>query len=265
MKKEKILCNIENLIDIDNYKKIGINNFLFAVDGFSIGYNSFNINELKKLECNKYLLLNRVLNNEDIDNLLKIKEQLKYFDGIIFEDIGVYNILYDTNITLIWNQNHFATNYKSINYYLEMMDSAVISNELTKEEVKDIIDRVNKPIILNVFGKNMIMYSRRTLLTNFNKYYNLLEIRDSIIEEPITNNEFNIKEYDKGTIIYNNKYFNIINYLNELNDDNILFYLIYPNGLDYVEIDKIINNNSNIVYDDGFMNRKTIYKLGEKK
>ena len=73
MKKEKILCNIENLIDIDNYKKIGINNFLFAVDGFSIGYNSFNINELKKLECNKYLLLNRVLNNEDIDNLLKIK------------------------------------------------------------------------------------------------------------------------------------------------------------------------------------------------
>ena len=146
-----------------------------------------------------------------------------------------------------------------------MMYSAVISNELTKEEVKDIIDRVTKPIVLNVFGKNTIMYSRRTLLSNYNKYFNIDSDREVILEESITNNSFYAKESDKGTIIFNNKYFNIINYLNKFNDNNILFYLIYPNGLDYNNVLKLLNNESNIEYDDGFMNRKTIYKLGEKK
>lgn len=265
MKKEKILFNIENLSDIDKYKKIGINNFLFALDEFSIGYKSFKLEELENLECNRYLLMNRVFNNEDCDKFRNIINKLELFDGIIFEDIGVYNILKDSNIKLIWNQNHFATNYKSINYYLDMMYSAVISNELTKEEVKDIIDRVTKPIVLNVFGKNAIMYSRRTLLSNYNKYFNIDSDREVILEESITNNSFYAKESDKGTIIFNNKYFNIINYLNKFNDNNILFYLIYPNGLDYNNILKLLNNESNIEYDDGFMNRKTIYKLGEKK
>ena len=65
MKKEKILINIEQLNDIGDYKKIGINNFLFAVKDFSIGYNSFELEELENIECNKYLLIKRIFNRED--------------------------------------------------------------------------------------------------------------------------------------------------------------------------------------------------------
>ncbi len=265
MKKEKILFNIENLNDIDKYKKIGINNFLFAVNDFSIGYKSFNLEEIDNIDCNKYLLINRVFNNEDCDKFKNIIHKLYDFDGIIFEDIGVYNMLKDTGIKLIWNQSHFATNYQSINCYLDMVYSVVISNELTCLEVKDIIDKSIKPVVLNIFGKNPVMYSRRYLLTNYNKYFELGDNKEVILEESITNNKFYAKESDKGTIVFNNKYFNIINYLNEFNDNNILFYLVYPNGIDYDEMKKILNNESEIEYDDGFMNRKTIYKLGEKK
>lgn len=265
MKKEKILINIENLSDIEKYKKIGINNFLFAINNYSIGYKSFDLKKIINIECNKYLLINRVLNNKDIDNIKNIINDLIKFDGIIFEDISIYNILKDYNIKLIWNQNHFATNFKSINYYLDILDSAVISNELTFNEVDEILNKVNKKVILNVFGKNPVMYSRRTLLTNFNTYFNIDSDKEMILDETISNNKFYVKEDNNGTFIFNNKYFNIIKYLNKLNDNNILFYLIYPNNLDYDNIIKIINEDKSIEYDDGFMNKKTIYKLGDRK
>ena len=215
MKKNKILINIENLNEIEEYKKIGYNNFLFAVNDFSIGYKSFSLEELKELDCNKFLLINRIFNNEDVDRFKEIISILKYFDGIIFEDIAVYNLLKDKNIKLIWNQTHFATNTSSINYWLELVSSAVISNELTKEEVKDIIDSANKPLVLNIFGKNPIMYSRRTLLSNFNKNFKLNNNRKAILSENITKCEFEAIESDKVTFILNNKYFNLISYINE--------------------------------------------------
>lgn len=264
MKKDKILINIENLSDIEEYKKIGINNFLFAVDNFSIGYKTFDINSLINIKENKYLLINKIFNTEDINEFKKIIPLLNKFNGIIFEDIGVYHLLKDTNINLIWNQSHFATNYSSINYWLDLTNSAVISNELTKEEVKEIIDKSNKKVILNVFGKNNIMYSRRTLLTNFNKYFKLKTNKEIILKENISNCEFRMLENESGTFTFDNNYFNIIDYIKYFNNDNILFYLVYPFGLSVPEIKDIIENNSNIKYNDGFMNKKTIYKLGDK-
>ena len=264
MKKDKILINIENLSDIEEYKKIGINNFLFAVDNFSIGYKTFDINSLINIKENKYLLINKIFNTEDINEFKKIIPLLNKFNGIIFEDIGVYHLLKDANLNLIWNQSHFATNYSSINYWLDLTNSAVISNELTKEEVKEIIDKSNKKVILNVFGKNNIMYSRRTLLTNFNKYFKLKTNKEIILKENISNCEFRMLENESGTFTFDNNYFNIIDYIKYFNDNNILFYLIYPFGLSTLEIKDIIENNSTIKYNDGFMNKKTIYKLGDK-
>ena len=263
MKKDKILINIENLLDVEEYKKIGYNNFLFAVDKFSIGYNSFDLKDLIKLNCNKYLLINRVLNNSDIEELKHIVNIIDKFDGVLFEDIGVYNIL-KNKTKLIWNQSHFATNFSSINYWVDYVDSAVISNELTKEEVKDIINNANKKLVLNVFGKNPAMYSRRTLLSNFNNYFKLKMNKEAVIKDKISNEEFLVKETDKGTILFDNSYFSIIDNIKEFNDENILYYLIYPAGLKVNSICDIINGKTNN-YRDGFMNKKTIYKLEVKK
>ena len=182
-----------------------------------------------------------------------------------YETVDIYINLKDTNIKLIWNQTHFASNYSSINYWLELTHSAVISNELTCVEVSDILNISNKNLVLNIFGKNPIMYSRRTLISNFNKHFELDKRDSAILEEGITNNEFLATETDKGTFIVNNKHFNLIPFLNEFNDDKILNYLIYPNGIKYNEMIKYIEEETNDNTDDGFMNKKTIYKLGVKK
>jgi hypothetical protein len=257
MNTSKILININNISELDDYKKVGITNFLFAVKGLSIGYTYFDIDDIPD---NSYLLVNRVFDTKGIDDFKNIIPKLNRFKGVIFEDIGVFNLLKDSNIELIWSQAHFVTNYSSINNYLNLgCSSCVISNELTFDEIKDIVDKANKQVIFNVFGKNMIMYSRRSLVSNFNNYANIDNYNDVNIKEKNVN--FHLKEDTYGTAVFNNEYFNYINILPKLNNDNILYYLIYNLDLPVNEIIDIINGKE--YGNDGFLNKKTTYKMKE--
>ena len=258
MKKQKVLININNLDEINEYKKIGINNFLFALEGFSIGYNSFELNDIPK---ESFILINRVLDSKDIDNLKLIKDDLVKYKGIIFEDLGVYQIFKDSDIDLIWNQAHFGTNLSSINIWLDKVSSAVISNEITKEEIIDIVNGVKKPVVFNVFGKNMIMYSRRTLLSNFNKYNELEKYNDMVLGENHTNNNFLVKESSYGSAFFNNEYFNYIEFSDSLNDDNIRFYLVLNLDLSVDKVIDVLNGES--FGNDGFLNKRTVYRMSE--
>ena len=258
MKKQKVLININNLDEINEYKKIGINNFLFALEGFSIGYNSFELNDIPK---ESFILINRVLDSKDIDNLKLIKDDLVKYKGIIFEDLGVYQIFKDSDIDLIWNQAHFGTNLSSINIWLDKVSSAVISNEITKNEITDIVSGVKKPVVFNVFGKNMIMYSRRTLLSNFNKYNELEKYNDMVLGENHTNNNFLVKESSYGSAFFNNEYFNYIEFSDTLNDDNIRFYLVLNLDLNVDKVIDVLNGES--FGNDGFLNKKTVYRMSE--
>lgn len=262
MKTNKIIININNLNEIEEYKKIGITNFLFAVNDFSIGYKSFSLNEIKNTNVNSYLLINRIMDTKSINEFKRIIPDLSFVKGIFFEDLGIYEVLKDSNIPLIYNQTQFATNVKSINHFLDRTYSAVISNSLCESEIINIIENVKKPIIFNVFAKNMVMYSRRNLLTNYNEYYDLDKTNNVYIEETFKGKTFEVKEDKNGTVIFNDIYFNYLNIIPKLNDNNILFY--YINNLDLTpnDIKDVINNQFN-QSDDGFLNKKTIFKVGD--
>lgn len=258
MNKSKLLININKLEEIAEYKKIGITNFLFAVKGFSIGYNTFELNEIPE---DSYLLINRVMDTKSIEELRLRKDELTKFKGIIFEDLGVYNILRDLEIELIWFQNHFTINNESMRFWLSRVDSAVIGNEITSTEIESIIENASKPLILNVLGKNQIMYSRRTLLSNFNKYNNLDNFNDMTLDVHGTKDEFFARENELGTVIYNNEYFNYLEFAESLNEDKIKFYLIMNLDLNPNELEEILNGKS--FGNDGFLNKKTVYKMSE--
>lgn len=258
MNKSKLLININNLSEINEYKKIGISNFLFAVKDYSIGYNTFNLSEIP---YDSYLLINRVMDTKTIEELKTKKEELSKFKGIIFEDLGVYNILKDLTIELIWFQNHFTINKESMSFWLSKVDSAVIGNEITKTEIEELVNIADKPLIFNVLGKNQIMYSRRTLLSNFNKYNNLNDYNDMTLDVHGTKDIFFARENEYGTIIYNNEYFNYIEFANTLNEDKIKYFLIMNLDMNPTEIDEIIKGKS--FGDDGFLNKKTVYKMSD--
>ena len=234
----KILININELSEIEKYRKIGISNFLFAVKDYSIGYEAFDLNDIPD---DAYVYLNRVMDTDAIDSLKKRIDEFKRFKGIIFEDVGVFNIFKSTGIPLIWNQVHFAVNYNSINFHLKNgCTSAVISNEITETEIDEIINNSIKPLILPVLAKNNIMYSRRTLLTNFNKY----------------------NETEYGTFIFNDEYFNYTKLMSKY-EDKILFFLVLNLDLSVEEINDILNGKE--FGNEGFLNKKTVFKLEDYK
>lgn len=254
----RILININELSEIEQYKKIGITNFLFAVPKLSIGYREVPLN---KIPDNSYILINRVLSSEDVDYLKSIKSELARFKGVIYEDIAVFNILSDTSQELIWFQNHFTTNYESINFWLDRgCTSAVISNEITESEIDEIINKAHRPLVLNVLGKNQIMYSRRTLLTNYNKHAGIDNTNDCVIDTINNDTEFFVRESEYGTTIFNNTYFNYTSLMKKY-DSNILYYLIFNLDLSVDEIKNILEGSK--FGDDGFLNKKTVYKMAE--
>ncbi len=268
MIRNKTILLVSNKSFIDNAKEVGINTFLFPFKGFSVGFDeTFELDDIK--EENSYLYINRALENNDINNLKEILSNVKNIKGVFFEDIGLIPVLENTKLEKIIFAHHLTTNYKSINYYLEYVDSLVISTDITEEEIKEILDNANKPLGIFSFGMIPLMYSRRKLLSNFNEFYERENKNSEVVLEPVTKEKFKFVENEYGTVSYLNKHYNNLNFRN----DNVSFYLINPlelneNNLNLV-FDAFLNNKElkldNITLTDGFLHKKTIAKLPPKE
>lgn len=249
--------------DIKNMK-VANANFLFPIIGYSVGFSKvYDLNEIDS--DNAFIFINRILDKEAI---IKLESDLinlpKNIVGICFTDLGVLNIVKKLNLDLklIYMQNHNTTNYLSINYYLESVDSVLISTDITYEEIISILDKANKPLVIPYFMLVDVMYSRRKLLTNFQEEFDL-DINNKVeLNEPISKNEFIAIENDYGTMVFDKKF---IDYRN-IKHDNILYRYINPIGLTSTEVEKLINNEDiDVIKSDGFLNRKTYYRLKEVK
>ena len=265
----KYLVLVNNLSLIKNYKELGYTNFLFALKDYSIGYNGFSVDEIMNIDGNCYLFINRILDSSEIRALEQILINLNNIKGLIFEDLGVLEIAKKNHLDLelIYFHNHAGTNYETINFWLdEGVDSVVVSNELTKEEIEDIVSKVNKPVSIIILGHNQIMYSRRLLITNYNEYHHLNNPK--IINLQTNNEHFILVESPYGSVFYTQAIYNYF----ELNKLDFKYQII---NLGLIDDDNSIqvltdikNNNFEFKYlntSRGFLGLKTIFKLGGKK
>lgn len=269
MLSNKFLVIVTNLNQIETLKKASITNFLFPLHGFSVGFpETLSLNNIQ--EENSYIYINRLL---DTDAYLELKELLSNLNsnikGIVFEDFGVLQIAKELELkqTLILYQNHFGTNYESINANLEFVDSVVISTDITKEEIGEILKNTNKPLVHFSYGLVSMMYSRRTLLSNYESEFDLKKQSILTLQETIAKQNSIAVENEFGTVIYHGKYLNAL----EIQDENkILFYLfntLFMTNEDLENLFSSIKENKSFEMpqqDDGFLNKKTIYRLGEK-
>ena len=253
---------------LDKVKELGYTNFLFALKEYSIGYNDFTIDEIGKIDGNKYLLINRILNSTEIRVLENILINLTNINGLVFEDLGILEIVKTNHLDLelIYFHNHAGTNYETINFWLnEGIDSVVLSNEITAEEINEIQNNVIKPVSIIVLGHNQIMYSRRTLLTNYAKYHGIPN--QNRLSLTTNNIHFDVVESEYGTVFYTK---NIYNYFNVLNDNfkYAIVNLTLINNEDSIKVLSDIKNNKYsfdyLETSDGFLKQKTIFKLGVK-
>ncbi len=264
MKKDKILLNISNLEDLKDYEKLGITNFLFPLDCFSVGYDSFTYEEIAKINVDAYILINRLLTDDDIDEFIKlaIPSNVK---GFVIEDTGLYEVLKDKGYTLINFQNHLNANTQTCNYWLDYFDSLVISTDITKEEIAEILNNTKQPLVLYTFGYTQIMYSRRSLVSNYYKNFALKEKKTITISDAKGEFAFRLKEGDYGTVCLDTHILDTRSELDNFNDEKILFYLVNTEGITKDDIMKAIENEEVQGTTDGFLNKKTVYRVGDLK
>ena len=282
-----IIIKAKSYKNLDKYIEMGANAFLFGINKFSINnLTNLNIRDLIRLkrkykDIKIYISLNKNMFNKDLKeltNFLKEVDKLN-IDGIFFYDLSILNIAKNINLktNLVWNQNYFVNNYETCNYYYDKdIKYGVISNEITKEEIEKLVKNTKMNMFINVFGYQMMSYSKRKLISNYFKFIKNINLKKyhKLIENDRT---FIIKEEKYGTCFLSDYvlcYVDYLNYFNNigikgiiLNEDNIekdkflniiKIYKdsIYSKDLNFNKIKQIVPNIS-----IGFLNKKTVFKV----
>ena len=168
-KKEFII--LPNDKEFKLYNKYDLNTFILPLKDYSIGYQTyFDIDEINELsnDYKVYVIMNKFL-HRDIYEFEKIYPRFNNNIMFIVEDIGLVNII-DKN-RLVLYENHILSNHVAVNYLSSIgINNVVINNDLTIRELTEINDKTNSNIYYYYTAKNMIMYSRRNLVKNFNEY-----------------------------------------------------------------------------------------------
>lgn len=281
----KIMVAPNNFADIDKVINsadaivIGIENL--SVNFLEVKFSDIP-NLLEKVHSKSkqlFISINKNMHNHNLDaveEILKKCDELMV-DGIFYCDVAVLNIhkRLTLNIPLIWNAEHLATNYNTINYWAKNgISYAFLSNEITLDEIKEIKKNVTIPLIAQAFGYIPMYVSKRHAIDNYLKHFNLSTSSQEfyIFKEE---KKYPILERKDNTEIYS--YF-ILNAIAEYVDSDIDYVLLNgfkidcedfvhvidmfktvtkENSLDYKErIDSMFNNTGL-----GFLYKEAIYQV----
>lgn len=281
--------NKKDILDYLNYT----NSFIIGLKDFSINYQEYTIDEIKKIKVDYpdielFVSLNKNIFNDDLSLLEDKLNELSKLDikGVLFYDLSILSIVKkkNLNIPLVWAQEHMTTNYNTCNYYYDKgCEYVYLSSEITLEEIKEIKEKSKIKLISFFFGYPDVSFSKRKLLTNYFLYNNLNKNKDWYTISSDDNNKYFIKENNLGTrILYGNvlngikpfnELINEIDYglLNEEMMDHDVFIKclsVFKDLSDNIitceeannKIDELVNSTDTVFY-----YKKTIYKVKDEK
>lgn len=277
------------LLLIPNKKMLDVNcdAFLLGIKNLSVNMPEyFTLEEIKKIlkttTKEVFISLNKNMHSKDLPKLQETLIELEKINikAVMFYDIGVLNIVKKLNlkINLVWAQEHLSTNYETINYWLEKgVKYTLISSEINEKEILTIQENTKSKLIVPILGYLPMFVSRRHLIDNYLKQFNLKDnSKINYIEKegkiyPIVDEEV--------TTVYTNSYMNgIKEYLN-FKQNNIEYVLINSFLINEENIKKIINmfktiteetkeeylEKINNILDNNtdtfFLHKETIYKV----
>lgn len=267
MQKEVII--LPNKKDLSIYEKYNLNTFLLPLNGYSIGFNcDFDIDEINELsnKYNIYVLVNKFLHL----NISKFREIYSLFNKnikFIVEDIGLSEVIDKDRIILY--ENHIISNYKAINYLSELgFSNLVINNDLTINEIEEIQDNCESNLYYFYVSKNMLMYSRRNLVSNYNRHFKLdCDVTKYDLKEKVSKQILEINEFEDGSVVRWHKIFCASKYIDKIKMNRIF---------DFTDIDEVSEeiilsniNSSNLCdlidSDYYFLENDIKYKVGDLK
>ena len=267
--QEKELIILPNDKEFKLYDKYNLNTFILPLKDYSIGYEvEFDIDEINELskKYNIYVMINKFL-HMNIYEFKKIYSKFNDNVKFIVEDIGLVNIIDKKRLVLY--ENHILSNYKAINFLDSIgINNVVINNDLTIKELKDIKSNTKSNIYYFYTSKNMIMYSRRNLVKNYNEYFNMDNENSYVLREHVSNKELEINDYKDGSVVRYNRIFCASKYLKDLNGFNLIIDFNYLNEVTKNMILENIKeeNLCNLIDSDYYFLENDIkYKVGDLK
>ncbi|MCM1370784.1 MAG: U32 family peptidase [Clostridium sp.] len=269
--KNKEMINIECdaiLLGIKNYSV----NLPFYID----------IDELeqitKNIKSEIFISLNKNIHDSEIETLKDILLKLNNYNikGVFFYDISILNLKKKLNLNydLVWNQEHFTTNYETINYWFKNgAKYTCLSSEITIKEVIEITNKTSSKLIMPIFGYIPIMNSRRHLIDNYLKEFDLNK-KNGINYIEKEGKTYPIIDDGLGTTVYTNAPLNGIRDVLSINTEYVLLNSFL---IDEDNFKKILNmfktvtvenceeyyNTINSIFnsDTYFLHKETIYKV----
>lgn len=291
----KIYVPLPSKDNVSLYLQQCFDGFFVGIKDYSENFNRLiDLDELDEIikickEKEIYICLNRLYYNEEIDTLAElVKELIKYdITGICYTDIGVLNILNELEYKgkIIWVSNHLGTNSKTINFLEKRNVSKVLlSTEISVDEIIKINNNTNIETGAVLYGYLNMATSSRKLLTNYFEYVNKDKTKNNyVIKDKLKKDDYILVE-DKNTNFFTGKVLNGIKYFPSLIKSNIDFiflddYLLNENNFYNVieafsslrnapddenfinSLDKVVESNTFCDTFDGFLNKKTVYKV----
>lgn len=267
MQKKEYLI-IPNKKELDLYTKYNFNTFILPLDGYSIGFNVYyDVDEINNLSLkyNIYVIMNKFL-HRNIEKFRKIYKNFNKNIKFIVEDIGLTDIIDRERLVLY--ENHILSNYKAINFLDSIgIKNVVINNDLTISELLEIQEKTNSNIYYFYIGKNSLMYSRRNLVSNYNKYYNLDNTKEYKLVEKVSKKILDIYEEEDGSVVYFDKIFCASKYIDRLNMKLIINFTNIDSVSEKIILEEYDKTNlcDLINSDYYFLENDIKYKVGDIK
>lgn len=272
MNKENLEFNCDGLI--------------LAIKDYAVESNTyFTLDEIKNISDSFngeiFVKLNKNLMNDDIPFVKDILVQLDKMNinGVFFYDLAVLELKRELNlnIDLVWNQTHMVNNYKTCNYYYSKgVKYALLGKEITLDEILEIINLSDITSMVEVVSKPSVAFSKRKLVTNYYKDMGIDGSKEIIVNEKVSNLNFDIKEDSNGTVFFLDLITNGTSIIRDLYDNGCSYIIMREYGIDNFR--ELVNDTMKYIKDScsdlsyvlkykklgdstNFFFKKTIYRV----
>ncbi|MGM0214259.1 peptidase U32 family protein [Enterococcus sp. AZ109] len=251
----EIIATAESMTQAKALLAAGVDTLYIGEDDFSLRLpTSFSREEQKELieyahqQGKKVnIAVNAIMHP---DRMKKVPEYLDFLavcqpDRIVVGDTGVIHVLRKGNYDLpfIYDAEILVTNARQINFWQKKgAVGALLAREVPFEEMKVLVEQVDIPVEVLVYGATCIHQSKRPLLQNYFNYTKQDETIDRqrglFLSEPKKDDtHYSIYEDQHGTHIFADNDLNLIHELAEL----------YRNGFTTWKLDGLFTPGTNFI------------------
>lgn len=266
--------------------KFNCDGLILAIKDYAVESNTyFTLDEIKNISDSFngeiFVKLNKNLMNDDIPFVKDILVQLDKMNinGVFFYDLAVLELKRELNlnIDLVWNQTHMVNNYKTCNYYYSKgVKYALLGKEITLDEILEIIDLSDITSMVEVVSKPSVAFSKRKLVSNYYKDMGIDGSNEIIVNEKVSNLNFDIKEDSNGTVFFLDLITNGTGIIRDLYDNGCSYIIMREYGIDNFR--ELVNDTMEYIKDScsdlsyvlkykklgdstNFFFKKTIYRV----